>query len=285
MNTGDTQNDSHTGEDAISQAAHEVLTRQLHDIASANNQSEEESIESRPNLHKLETEIVSVFKTLGQNIAKYEWQQTEIENSIRILLHRVNSQYDRDSQISRMALQLAKEIASQNISEDERGEVSVTGYNKQFRRELEVLGEYYKYRKNEVIAALAMANDNKNPDEQAQIIQNGVERFLEETAVGSYETFTELLNIVAKQRESIYVALEQFKGLQYFKEAEAWQDPTIRLLIECAEAAIVTIDIQKEKLKQQIVSDNSSLEELVVKAAEQTNNIKQLAKADKSHDR
>ena len=281
MNKGDIQNDSQTREDAISLATQEVLTRQLQDIASTNSQPEDVSIEARLNLHGLETEVVNTFEALGQNIAKYEWQQTEIENSIRIMLHRVNSHHDRDSQISRMALQLAKEIASQNISEDEIGEISVTGYNKQFRRELEVLGEYYKHRKNEVIAALDMANNNKSPEEQAQIMQTGVERFIEETAVGSNETFTELLNIVAKQRESIYVALEQFKGLQYFKEEEAWQDPTIRLLIECAEAAIATVDIQKQKLKQQIDADNSSLEELVVKAAEQTKNITQLTKADK----
>lgn len=233
----------------------------------------ESELEVKEALSILSAEVTRIFENLLGNIEHYILAQTQVEAAVRTMLHSINSAHDESSQVERMALQLAVEIASQTISEDLNGVLPLTGHNKQFLNELEHLKNMYSVRSKEIVDDLEMAKTVSEPDKQVMILDNGIKMSIENGLRAMADVDRAIINILLKQKATLVASLEQFKALQYFQEEEAWQNPTIRLLIEYAQQVIETIDRQLasteggKNLKSQIDTDADIINDLLQKSS------------------
>ncbi len=219
--------------------------------------------EKRQSIDLLKQLITQEFEHLSNGIDRYNWVQKDIEAHIRNMLHIVTTEHDKDSQVERMVAAVARDIAESTISEDIHGLIARKGYNKQYFAETDRLGDIYRSRLVEIIEALEHTKYEDSMSQRQRIIDESVRKPLEHTRSALYEIHEELIRILRAQRDAIKSAVESFRQLQYFQDETVWQDPAYRLLNDYCEKALLAIEAQLSRIKDQTETDDRQINALL----------------------
>ncbi len=275
MNTSEVHNNRNVQTGKIDSPNPAVLVKELQTITNASAQEKNEKAETKRQEETFSTKqeeqssvlefqqlLIDEFNQLGNGIDRYVWMQREIEGQIRTMLHLVDAQHDKDSQVDRMVASVARDIAEQTISEDPQGNIARTGYNKQFDIEIEQLSESYKRRLVEINAELERAEAEGNAGKKAQIVHEAIRNVLEHVLSFIHSTHEEMIRILRSQRDVIISEINRFQELQYFKTEEVWQNTTYRLLSEYSQKALITLETIIGKLKIQAEGEERQIASL-----------------------
>ncbi len=280
MNTGDVHIANTELPDRLDESSRARLKTDLEAVVSATSRDDAEQIreDSQLNTQKKETEaegekqqaidllkqlITQEFEHLSNGIDRYNWVQKDIEAQIRNMLHIVNTEHDKDSQVERMVAAVARDIAESTISEDIHGPIARKGYNKQFFAETDRLGDIYQSRLVEIIEALEHTKYEDNASQRQRIIDESVRKPLEHTKSALYGIHEELIRILRAQRDTIKGAVESFRQLQYFQDETVWQNPAYRLLNDYCEKALLAMEAQLGRIKDQSETDDGQIDALL----------------------